>query len=629
MAASGAAIATFPPGTPLWVLSGTFVLAALGCLGALLQPSAAAAGLLLLGPVLPGLPRLLGGAGAPVLLGVAPAVLGGILSRRDGSEPGLPRAVARWGGLFLAAAAVSAASSAVQGESLFFLQRGRAVPLFLNALGMTADERTREALRAVVTYGLLLAALAAFVRVSREAAGRLRILDAAAASLLLSSVLSLLSRPLGLEHRTGYWINVERISGSATDPNALGLLLALLLPLAAARLAAPGALRWLAAAAVPLGLLALERSGSRSGFLLLAATALAWAASRWGRSPRARAIAVGAAALLAVALFAAARRTPSHASSASGGIVQRLATALRAPSWDDALSSRPRFWRAAAELVADRPLAGCGLGGFVFEFPAREAAAGRGVEFTDNATNALLDVAAETGLPGLALALGAALPLLVSAGAAFAGAEVALPGARAAGAAIAGLAVASLLGNHVRFPEVALLAAVAAALLPLAASPPAAERPAAPALALLLAGVSAAASAAAVLPSRSAGPAFRGETWAGVWREEPGDSSPPTRWSGPRAFRRIAPGETEVTATLRNVRPDGRPVTVLVDVDGWSAGRVELRPGVPARLRVGPLGAGAEAVRFRFAPAFVPALLVGGGDHRELGVRVEAGSPRP
>ena len=84
---------------------------------------------------------------------------------------------------------------------------------------------------------------------------------------------------------------------------------------------------------------------------------------------------------------------------------------------------------------------------------------------TDSATNALLDVAAECGLPGLLLALLAVVPLLTRAfDAAFARGPVD-PASRAAGAALGGLFVACQTGSHTRFFEIALLTSLVAGFL--------------------------------------------------------------------------------------------------------------------------------------------------------------------
>ena len=79
--------------------------------------------------------------------------------------------------------------------------------------------------------------------------------------------------------------------------------------------------------------------------------------------------------------------------------------------WNSALTGRLDGWRAAIWMVEEHPLTGVGVGAFRTEFiPAKTALLGQGVVFFAeqmnvvfaNAHNDLLELAAETGWPGLA-----------------------------------------------------------------------------------------------------------------------------------------------------------------------------------------------------------------------------------
>ncbi|HEX7579720.1 MAG TPA: hypothetical protein VF580_06945, partial [Thermoanaerobaculia bacterium] len=139
---------------------------------------------------------------------------------------------------------------------------------------MTAADRTGSAIHIFFTLVLLLLAADAFSRLGRTPEGRRSLLVAASAGAALSALAALL-RFAPMERTSEYWKHVGRISGTFTDPNALGVGLALLVPLsAAALLELRGAIRAVPAAGLLLAPFALERSGSRSALIVLAVAAL-------------------------------------------------------------------------------------------------------------------------------------------------------------------------------------------------------------------------------------------------------------------------------------------------------------------------------------------------------------------
>jgi hypothetical protein len=580
-----------------------------------------------------GLPRLLGDhGGAPLLPAFAFAALGSALARRLAREERslLPPKLVVFASAFLVLAGGSALASSVRGETLYLLLHGRVDPLVVNDLGMTAAERTRDAALVFLGLVLLLLALDAFARLSLDPDGRDRLLLWVAAGGGAALLVAAVDRFRPLDPLFQPWSGMQRRAATFTDPNALGVGIGLLVPLLLAALAGRGAVSDGARRAAALaGLLAapfaLESSGSRTGFLLLGAAALFAAVGLLRKRRVSPLAAVAVAAALLGAGVLAARLLPRGGEIASGGLVRRLGAALEARDFAAFANNRVMFWRTAFEMTGDEPLSGVGLAGFPYEFPAAFSRRHGPIAVTDGATNALLDVAAECGLPGLLLALLAVVPLLARAfDAAFARGPID-PASRAAGAALAGLFVACQTGSHMRFFEIALLTSLVAGFLLVPHLTSRANRTAAPGgwkpsrTGAILAAAGILGSAAAVLPTARAEAPFRVKTWAGVYPARPGD---PYHWAGPLAYRGIRPGETSVVFRIQNARPDGAPVSVSVDVDG----RAAVALGVPGggetrdvRLDVPP---GAKILRVRTLSSFVPRDVSGGADRRRLSIRL-------
>ena len=283
-------------------------------------------------------------------------------------------------------------------------------------------------------------------------------------------------------------------------------------------------------------------------------------------------------------------------------------------------------------MMEKEPLSGCGLGGFPYEFPLFYSRHHSRILVTDSATNTFLDIGAECGVLALLLALAAMIPILVRALDALFGSRATSSledriSGRAAGAALIGFAVASLTGSHIRFPDVAVLVAICAALLPF----PEVERrvsdfsPPRRIVALLMFS-SIAASLFVLVATRRPSAAFRTGPWVGDYGVEINENIPMRRWLGPRAFRQIRPGETSVSLTFRNARPDGRPVLLTADFDGAGVRRLSVPPGEARTLAIVDVPPGAAALRLRFDPTFVPWHLTGKRDFRELSLLLEGDS---
>ncbi|MEO8586055.1 MAG: O-antigen ligase family protein [Acidobacteriota bacterium] len=586
-------------------------------------------------PLAPGLARLLGDrSGAPALAALALAVLGSTLagSWAKGEHSLLPPRLLQFAGAFLVLAGGSAAASIARGETLYLLLRGRIDPLPVNALGMTAAERSRDAILTFLGLVLLLLALEVFSRLSLTPEGRDRLLFATAAGAAAAFVIAAVARFLPFDPSFQPWTGMHRRAGTFTDPNALGVGVGLLVPLLVAALPRRGTAtdaprRGLALLALVAAPVALESSGSRTGLLLTAVAVLA-AGIGLARahlvSRRALLTALAAAVVLGVGIVPA---LPRGGGIAVGGLFQRLGAGLSSSSFADLANHRTLFWGTALEMTWDEPLSGVGLAGFPYEFPAAYARRHGAIAVTDGATNALLEVAAECGLPGLILAIFAVVPLLARAwDVTFA--KSPLDGAaRAAGAALLGLFVACQTGSHLRFPEIGLLAGLVAGFLfvPRLESRvrPAAEEPASRAhVPTLLAAAGIAGAFAAVLPTDAPAAPFRLGRWIGLYTAAP--SPNPFLWSGPRACRRIRPGETSVSFRVENARPDGHPVTLAIDIDGRPEPAFEL-PGASTRDLTVSVPPGAQVLRVSGRPVFVPHDLTGSADFRRLSFRIAPG----
>jgi hypothetical protein len=589
-------------------------------------------------PLGPGLVRLFGEQDAThVLTALALAVLGsalaGFLTR--GEQTLLPPRLVRFAGAFLVLAAGSAAASIVRGETLYLLFRGRVDPLPVNALGMTAAERSNDAVLTFLGLVLLLLALEVFSRLSLTSDSRGRLLLATAAGAAAAFVVAAIGRFRPLDPSFQPWSDMHRRQGTFTDPNALGIGIGLLVPLLLAALARRGTstdgvrrvAAFVALAAAPL---ALESSGSRTGFLLAAVAVVAGAIGLALAHLVSKKVLLTALAAAVIAGAALVPVLPRGGGIAAGGLLRRLGAGLSSSSFAELANHRTIFWRAALEMTWDEPLSGIGLAGFQYEFPGEYGLRHGEISVTDGATNALLETAAECGLPGLALAILAVVPLLARAwGAAFT--KTALdPTARAAGAALLALVVASQTGSHLRFPEIGLLTSLMAAFLfvPIGeARAPRPEEAHAPGdhVPALLAAAGILGAFVAVLPTARPSAPFQLGRWIGLYLSAPSPS--PFPWCGPRACRKIRPGETSVSFRVLNARPDGRPVRLTIDVDGRSEPPLELPGGSMLDLTV-PVPQGAQVLRVSGRPTFVPRDLTGSSDSRELSVRLAPEDPR-
>lgn len=195
-----------------------------------------------------------------------------------------------------------------------------------------------------------------------------------------------------------------------------------------------------AAAAGALGVLCVVLARSRGAWLGLGSASIVWSARRWG--PRALAVPAAAAALL-IGAFAS-------------GLMPAPVKNLLFKQYRPHAEARPRLWRAAAGVAADRPWLGTGPGNFAVGFrrrPVEFDGAARWAMGTNYAHSEPLQAAAETGWAGLAL-------WLLGAGAALAALLRRAdddPAREAAAAAAAAMTAPLLVDNMLQIPALAAL----------------------------------------------------------------------------------------------------------------------------------------------------------------------------
>jgi O-antigen ligase len=502
-------------------------------------------------------------------------------------------------GIWLAAALLAF----VRARTLWALTRSlrlRAV----NVEGLPDADAVRDSL---LTFAALAVGAAFFFILRRSgASARARALSAALLGCAVSGALAAFEKlSLAPGEVNAFWKMTGRLSGGAIDPNALGILCALGLAVAASALAGShnrGG-RWIViAAALSAGLVL---SGSRSAVLLLAA-ALVFLLAAPGLPARRRiALAVAGLAILIVVGGFLARTT-------RGSVASRVALFFdRTVSTESRVSTRTVLWQSAWRLFEKKPVAGAGLGAFPWQLPNLLAEEGRTLPLRDNPGNAYLQSLAETGILGFALMM-----LLVFALAREALAALKRGSAAGVGAAILGFLVALFFGSHWLAPDVSLffflLAAVAARPRDRAASPVVVR-----ARRLAIAGYAAAAVVAAS-STVSSDEAFRYRPAIGFHGRENGKGGP-FYWTRRRFAIRVEPGRS-VRMGLAHFTPESKPVELVAVSDDREVLRRTLAPGEGSMLLLAAGGTRPRVIEFALSRAYVPRRLGLSSDRRELGL---------
>ena len=504
-------------------------------------------------------------------------------------------------------------AAAVSARSLWALFRGLDLRI-VNPRGMTDAEALAgnlQSLAAVLSGAVLYGILRALG--SDDARRALRAVVAGAA---VSGLAAFVQARGGIaSNRLPYWRMAGRLQGLSSDPNALGLLVGLAIPVAVAGSlwSSRRASWWLAAVALGAGLAA---SGSRSGFLVaVGGSAILVVAGRTvAARRRARSAAwIGAAA--AVVLFGALIASDRHA----GGLFQRLVSIFdRSVPIEYRASARPVLWRGAWEAWKRYPVAGVGWNAFSWQLPNVSPASGAVMEGYDNPGNFYLQELAETGLVGLAIFLAfvaaAAREIARFRSAHRGDGAPHLPAGAAA--ALAAFAIALFLGSHLLAAEVSCAAFVLLAQFGEA-------RPVfARAARWSWAGVAVAAVAwgVSLVPSADAAYAFRHSPGLGLYAPE---SSPEGqfRWAGRRSAIRLGPAERKrVRVVFRS--PSRAGERLRVSSGGQVLFSVDLRRDVGERLVLLAPRARAAVFVFESPSAFRPSASGISGDSRELSIQV-------
>ena len=470
----------------------------------------------------------------------------------------------------------------------------------VNSAGLPDAAAVAESL---LTFAILGAGAAFFFLLRRSGQeARARAARAALAGTAVSALLAVLQviRILPAETRP-FWKLTGRLSGGATDPNALGLLCGLAIPALVALALRPGKPRW----ALP-GLLSLAAgvvlSGSRSGFLVAVAGGLAAVMLSPGRRRLSAVLLLAAAVVLALVLGTLARGSP-------GDVGERLGNLFRSSiSPDDRASSRPILWRAAAALFRESPAEGGGLGSFAWRLPDLAGADGPRLALRDNPGSAYLQALAETGVVGLL----ATLAFFVALGRS---ALSRLRESLGSSAAVLAFLLALVVGSHWLAPEAGLLFFLLAADVAAPRSGVGGRR--APRLLFALVALYTVLALRAVFATSDAAETFRHGDRVGFYATEVGDGGP-FQWTRRRfalRVRRDAPGRI----LLANYSPDGKPVEITVAADdGPVLFRRTLPSGSSSRLALWA-GGRPRVFRFDLSRSFVPKRL-GLADRRELGV---------
>jgi O-antigen ligase len=215
------------------------------------------------------------------------------------------------------------------------------------------------------------------------------------------------------------WIELDpyivRVNASFTDVNALGAYLASMLPLIVAL-----ALDWrdrrmmlvhVAGALAVVGGLIFTASRAAWGGAALAMAIVAWGVLRWRLvawgAPTYHKLRRAAALTALIALVALAGLTVSatmgdvrvHEQRNLSDVLLHTLN-LRAPV-EERFKGRPQLWTAALRMVEARPLTGIGIGRYFKDVYAWAPEQDALIRPQENAHNYFLQVAAETGWPGL------------------------------------------------------------------------------------------------------------------------------------------------------------------------------------------------------------------------------------
>ncbi len=499
----------------------------------------------------------------------------------------------------------------------------------------------------VVAWAVFLEGLALLwlVRSTLEEAGdawRRRVLVAAAAGATLAAAIGVVQWWTHW-NLLPFWREVDphitRINATFTDVNAFGAYLASMAPVLVAAAALSAGAWWRVAwsSGFVLVMAAAVFTASRAawvalivgmglyGALLLRYRLVALSSAAAGRVSRVAGAATAAVAAGFVVLsLVATVRDVRHAQQDSYVDTVLYTLNFRAPV-DERLKGRATLWAAAAAMVRAEPVEGIGLGRYFKDVSLYAADAESLIRPQENAHNYFLQLAAETGLPGLALFL-AVVGLSLRAGLRASRDPARPPEQRrltlAAAAGTAAFLATCLTGHSLLLRDAQLTFWVlpACAWLASVRAPAGARTPwraGAAALAVV--------AMAVTLPPRLGRQLERvdlSRVTGGLYGEERDARGERFQWTGPEASFHVPIDSRAFAVRVRRLAPFAQRLTVTLD--GRAIDAVDLEPGVWHTLRYLTPRSASGATRFHRVDLQVSPTWWPPGDGRELGVVVGA-----
>lgn len=230
------------------------------------------------------------------------------------------------------------------------------------------------------------------------------------AGLSISSAFSIIQFFCNFIGVESFWVNIRRVNGLASDPNALGISISLLIPFLLFIILEKKKLY-----AIPLSLIfiiSLFLSGSRSGFLnfLIASIIFLYLLVRTGKKKIILTIAVFLIFAVAVASVFLLKHEKFNLSERLFKSMKQL----KEGELKGLTMGRTILWKAGFLMAKDYPLSGVGLGAYIVELPnfykkynliyippLEEYKKGHPQPFTDTSGNLYIQLLSETGITGL------------------------------------------------------------------------------------------------------------------------------------------------------------------------------------------------------------------------------------
>lgn len=230
------------------------------------------------------------------------------------------------------------------------------------------------------------------------------------AGLSISSVFSIgqfFYNFIGVE---SFWANIRRVNGLASDPNALGISISLLIPFLLFIILEKKKLY--AIFLLPIFIISLFLSGSRSGFLNFLISSIIFLYLLVRNRKKRIILTIAVFLIFAVAIFSL-----FFLKSEKFNLSERLIKSIKQMKEGELRGltmGRTLLWKAGLLMAKDYPLSGVGLGAYIVELPnfykkynliyipsLEEYKNGHPPPFTDTSGNLYIQLFSETGILGL------------------------------------------------------------------------------------------------------------------------------------------------------------------------------------------------------------------------------------